>query len=39
VAERYSAFYFCEVSWPAFRKIDLLRAIRSYQRRQRRFGR
>lgn len=34
----YSEFYFCDVYWPAFRKIDLLRAIRSYQQRQRRFG-
>lgn len=35
----YSEFYFCDVYWPAFRKIDFLRAIRSYQGRQRRFGR
>ena len=35
----YSEFYFCDVFWPAFRKIDLLRAVRSYQQRQRRFGR
>jgi short-chain Z-isoprenyl diphosphate synthase len=34
----YSEFYFCDVYWPAFRKIDFLRAIRSYQQRQRRFG-
>lgn len=34
----YSEFYFADVNWPAFRKIDLLRAIRSYQQRQRRFG-
>ncbi len=34
----YSEFYFCDAFWPAFRKIDLLRAIRSYQLRQRRFG-
>lgn len=34
----YSEFYFCDAYWPAFRKIDLLRAIRSYQYRQRRFG-
>lgn len=34
----YSEFYFCDVFWPSFRKIDLLRAIRSYQQRQRRFG-
>ena len=35
----YSELYFCDVYWPAFRKIDLLRAIRSYQQRERRFGR
>jgi short-chain Z-isoprenyl diphosphate synthase len=35
----YSEYYFCDAFWPAFRKIDLLRAIRSYQQRQRRFGR
>jgi short-chain Z-isoprenyl diphosphate synthase len=35
----YSEFYFCDVYWPAFRKIDFLRAIRSYQQRERRFGR
>jgi short-chain Z-isoprenyl diphosphate synthase len=35
----YSEFYFCDAYWPAFRKIDLLRAIRSYQQRTRRFGR
>jgi short-chain Z-isoprenyl diphosphate synthase len=34
----YSEFYFCDAYWPAFRKIDFLRAIRSYQRRDRRFG-
>jgi len=34
----YSEFYFCDAFWPAFRKIDFLRAIRSYQQRQRRFG-
>ncbi len=34
----YSEFYFCDTYWPAFRKIDLLRAIRSYQQRKRRFG-
>lgn len=34
----YSEFYFCDVNWPAFRKIDFLRAIRSYQQRERRFG-
>ncbi len=35
----YSELYFCEAYWPEFRRIDLWRAIRSYQRRQRRFGR
>ncbi|MCX5811653.1 MAG: polyprenyl diphosphate synthase [Proteobacteria bacterium] len=35
----YSEFYFCDALWPAFRKIDFLRAIRSYQHRVRRFGR
>jgi len=35
----YSEFYFCDAYWPVFRKIDFLRAIRSYQQRNRRFGR
>lgn len=35
----YSEFYFCEAYWPAFRQIDFLRAIRTYQQRARRFGR
>lgn len=35
----YSEFYFADVYWPAFRRIDLLRAIRSFQNRNRRFGR
>lgn len=34
----YSELYFTEVYWPAFRMIDLWRAIRIYQQRQRRFG-
>jgi short-chain Z-isoprenyl diphosphate synthase len=34
----YSEFYFSDVLWPAFRKIDFLRAIRAYQQRGRRFG-
>ena len=33
-----SEFFFSDVYWPAFRKIDFLRAIRSYQLRHRRFG-
>jgi len=34
----YSELVFLDVYWPNFRKIDLLRAIRVYQRRKRRFG-
>ena len=35
----YSEYYFCDSNWPAFRKIDFLRAMRSYHQRKRRFGR
>jgi short-chain Z-isoprenyl diphosphate synthase len=35
----YSEFYFTDVLWPEFREIDFLRALRSYQGRNRRFGR
>ena len=35
----YSELYFTEVNWNSLRKIDFLRAIRDYQRRERRFGR
>ncbi|MEM2341758.1 MAG: polyprenyl diphosphate synthase [Candidatus Bathyarchaeia archaeon] len=35
----YSELCFLDVYWPEFRRIDLLRAIRIYQKRQRRFGR
>ena len=35
----YSEFHFTDVNWPAFRRIDLLRAIRTFQFRDRRFGR
>nr|WP_179832735.1 isoprenyl transferase [Actinomadura citrea] len=34
----HSEFYFCEVHWPDFRKVDFLRAIRSYAARHRRYG-
>ncbi|MCL2465268.1 MAG: isoprenyl transferase, partial [Micrococcales bacterium] len=34
-----SEFYFCEAYWPDFRKVDFLRAMRSYAARERRFGR
>jgi len=35
----YSEFCFLDVYWPDFRKIDLLRAVRTYQQRRRRYGR
>ncbi|MCH9647040.1 MAG: di-trans,poly-cis-decaprenylcistransferase [Deltaproteobacteria bacterium] len=35
----YSEYYFCDATWPAIRKIDFLRALRTYHDRQRRFGR
>lgn len=35
----YSEFYFCDTYWPAFRKIDFLRALRDYHLRKRRYGR
>ena len=34
----YSELCFVDVNWPDFRHIDLLRAVRTYQRRKRRFG-
>ncbi|MEM3676307.1 MAG: polyprenyl diphosphate synthase, partial [Thermoplasmataceae archaeon] len=34
----YSELYFSDVNWPELRKIDFLKAILSYQGRQRRFG-
>ncbi|MDQ1372418.1 MAG: tritrans,polycis-undecaprenyl-diphosphate synthase [Candidatus Thermoplasmatota archaeon] len=34
----YSELYFSDVYWPGFRKIDFLRAVRSYQQRVRRYG-
>ena len=34
----YAELYFVDVYWPGFRKIDFLRAIRSYQMRRRRYG-
>jgi len=34
----YSELYFTDINWPAFRKIDFLRAVRAFQQRQRRFG-
>jgi len=34
----YSELYFADVFWPNMRKIDFLRAIRSFQQRKRRLG-
>jgi short-chain Z-isoprenyl diphosphate synthase len=35
----HSEFYFCEAYWPDFRRVDFLRALRSYAERERRLGR
>lgn len=35
----YSELFFSDVNWPLFRRLDLLRALRDYQARARRFGR
>ena len=35
----HSEFYFCEALWPDFRKVDFIRALRSYSQRERRYGR
>jgi short-chain Z-isoprenyl diphosphate synthase len=34
----YSEMWFTEAYWPAFRRVDFLRALRDYTRRDRRFG-
>jgi tritrans,polycis-undecaprenyl-diphosphate synthase [geranylgeranyl-diphosphate specific] len=34
----YSELYFAEAYFPAFRKVDFLRALRIFQQRMRRFG-
>ena len=34
----YSELYFSDVYWPAFQKRDFLQAIRTIQKRQRRYG-
>ena len=33
-----SEYYFCEAYWPDFRRVDFLRALRSYSTRHRRLG-
>ncbi len=35
----YAEYSFVDVFWPAFRRVDFLRALRDYTRRERRFGR
>lgn len=34
----YSEIIFIDVNWNNFRKIDLLRVLRDFQKRQRRYG-
>lgn len=34
----HSEFYFCDVNWPDFRRVDFLRALRSFADRDRRYG-
>jgi len=34
----YSELIFMDIYWPEFRKIDLMRAIRTFQKRKRRMG-
>ncbi|MBO0611164.1 isoprenyl transferase [Myceligenerans salitolerans] len=35
----HSEYYFCEAYWPAFRRVDFLRALRDFSQRERRLGR
>ncbi|NIA23966.1 MAG: di-trans,poly-cis-decaprenylcistransferase [Gammaproteobacteria bacterium] len=35
----YAEYAFVDVYWPAFRRVDFLRALRDFSRRDRRFGR
>ncbi|WP_062071608.1 isoprenyl transferase [Demequina sediminicola] len=35
----HTEFYFCDAYWPDFRRVDFLRALRSYSQRERRHGR
>ncbi len=35
----YAEYSFVDVHWPAFRRVDFLRALRDFSRRERRFGR
>jgi short-chain Z-isoprenyl diphosphate synthase len=35
----YAEYLFVDVFWPAFRRVDFLRALRDFTQRERRFGR
>lgn len=35
----HTEFYFCDAYWPAFRRVDFLRALRAFAQRERRLGR
>ena len=35
----HSEFFFCDALWPDFRRVDFLRALRSFTQRERRYGR
>ncbi len=35
----YAEYAFVDVFWPAFRRVDFLRALRDFTQRERRFGR
>ena len=35
----YAEYSFVDVYWPAFRRVDFLRALRDFSRRERRYGR
>ena len=35
----YAEYSFVDVYWPAFRRVDFLRALRDFAKRERRFGR
>ena len=34
----YTEFYFTDIFWPEFRKVDFFKAILDFQLRERRFG-
>ena len=34
----YAEYAFVDVYWPAFRRVDFLRSLRDFTRRERRYG-